>query len=551
MIRLLLTTALVAGVPCAALADDILLRADIARATVYASGAAVERTATVTIPAGQHRLLIAMPDQASADLVQVTGPDGLAIGQPQIAQAMPMAEGALDSDAEAEARAAVEAARDALMGAQDALAAADGEMRAIEAQMAYLNALTRPGDGGAAMPDDPALVPQILATLGAESARVAAELQSAQIARRDLAEAVADAQTDLRTATDAFQRLRPFGTSSDMLEVAVSAAEETEAEITLSYLTPEAQWSPSYEIDLDTESGAMEIERFVSLATYGQARWRDVAVTFSTATPDRAQTPSGLSPDPVRVMEPIQIEPRGSGRFEDAEAMPAPAPVIAGVMVDEMRPRAQMQVDGLSISYAYGEPVTVGASGEVTLPFDALVIDMETENRAVPRYDDTAFLMALGENDTGEPILPGEARFYRDGALVGEDWLPMVAIGAEMEMGFGPLDHLQLVWIDRSLAEGDRGIFVTSDTQLREIEFGIENTSDEAETVRLLYATPFVEQEEVSMELTLDPGPDERDVDDMRGVSAWTMDVAPGAREVIRMSVDLSWPEGMMLNWRP
>ncbi|AHM03609.1 hypothetical protein roselon_01218 [Roseibacterium elongatum DSM 19469] len=549
MTRFLLTTALVVGVPCAALADDILLRADITGATVFASGAAVERTATVTIPAGQHRLLIAMPDQASADLVQISGPDGVVLGLPQPAQAMPIAEGALDSAAEAEARAAVDAARDALLSEQDRLAAADGEIRAIEAQAAYLTALTRPTDG-AAIPEDPAMVAQVLSTLGAESARVAAELQAAQIARRDLAEAVTEAQDDLRIATDAFQRLRPFGTLVDMVEVAITAEAETEADLTLHYLTPEAQWAPSYEIDLDSESGIVEIERFVTLTTYGQARWRDVAVTFSTATPDRARAPSGLSPDPVRIVEPVIVESRDSGRIAGA-AMPAPAPVIAGVMAEDMRPRAQMQVEGLSISYTYGDPVTVGPSGEVVLPFDTLSLQMDTENRAVPRHDETAFLIALGENDSGAPILPGQTRFYRDGALIGEDWLPMIAIGAEMEIGFGPLDHLQLVWIDRSLAEGDRGLFVSSDTQVRELEFGVENTSDQAETVRLLYATPFTEQEDLAMDLTLDPAPDARDVDDMRGVHAWELQVAPGQRALIGMTVDLNWPEGMMLTWQP
>jgi hypothetical protein len=61
-----------------------------------------------------------------------------------------------------------------------------------------------------------------------------------------------------------------------------------------------------------------------------------------------------------------------------------------------MEDRAAMIVSGLSVVYDYAAPVSVGPSGEVTLPFDDLTIDMELENRAVPRRDSTAFLVAMG-----------------------------------------------------------------------------------------------------------------------------------------------------------
>jgi hypothetical protein len=40
-------------------------------------------------------------------------------------------------------------------------------------------------------------------------------------------------------------------------------------------------------------------------------------------------------------------------------------------------------------------------------------------------------------------------------------------------------------------------------------------------------------------------------VDDLRGVHAWDLDLAPGTEERIEMAVDLAWPEDMVLDWRP
>jgi hypothetical protein len=69
--------------------------------------------------------------------------------------------------------------------------------------------------------------------------------------------------------------------------------------------------------------------------------------------------------------------------------------------------------------------------------------------------------------------------------------------------------------------------------------------------VRLIYALPFAEQEELEVDLDLSLAPDERDVDGARGVAAWNLTLAPGASRTIRMDVEFSWPEGQVLNWTP
>jgi hypothetical protein len=106
-------------------------------------------------------------------------------------------------------------------------------------------------------------------------------------------------------------------------------------------------------------------------------------------------------------------------------------------------------------------------------------------------------------------------------------------------------------WIDLSLDEGDRGIFISENEQQRRVAFSVENTSGNAETVRLLYATPFAEQEDIDVDVQFSRAPDETDVDDLRGVAAWDLDVAPGETARIEMTVELTWPDEMMLNWRP
>ena len=539
---LTLTATLLAST--AALAEDFVIRADITEATVFMSGAEITRRATVTVPAGEHRLLIAMPDAGQVDLIDVTGPDGVTLGTPQWISGQTIAEGALDDAAQAAARAAVNAAEITLQNAQDDLTTADAALRAIEAQMTYLAALSRGGPDGAMMPNDPSQIAQALAFLGSETARVQTELHTAQIARRSLVEAVGASQDALTAARADLARLRPFGTAIDVIEVSVRAEAETTVPLSLGYLSYSAGWEPTYDLRLDSDTGALAVDRFISVYTSGPARWNDVAMVFSTAQPNRQRMPSTLTPTPARITTPAPAIAMNEARLLDA--MPAPAMDAMAAPI-----RADVQIDGLAISYAYGDPVSIGPNGAAVLPLDTLDLTAETHARAVPRFDQTAFLVAMTRNDSGAAILPGPARFYRDGALIGEDILPLIPAGAETDFAFGPLDHLRLIWIDRSLAEGDRGLFTTTNTQTRDIAFGVENTSDSTEAVRVVYATPFAEQDDLALTLDLTPAPDARDIDDMRGVHAWQVSVQPGQTALIEMQVQFDWPEGQVLAWRP
>ncbi len=545
--RFLLTTALVLSAPSWAMADDILARADVSAATVYARGAEFTRALSVDLPAGEHRLIVPMRDLDQLDLLQVHGPEGIEVGLPHPLDAMPVAEGALDTEAEAAARAAVDAADDAVQAARDAIARRNADIRGLETQLAYLNAIARGGQDGAAMPDDPAVLTQLLATLGSETARVGNELQAAQEARRDLDEALRDRQAELEIARQALLDLNPFGTQTQAVAVDLSVPEAGEAVFEISYLNFQASWLPGYVLNLDSRSGALEMERLIHFSYYGEAVMRDVEMRFSTSDPHRARAPSGVYPAPAQinpVAPPAPAVRGGVSALAEAEVMMEPV-----VMVEDAATR--VETNGLSLVYAHQTPVTLGPDGIATLPFDQLEFDMALENRAAPRRDQTAFLIAMGQNDSGEPILPGEALFYRDGDLIGGDYLSLTPDGAELELAFGPLDHLALDWQNLSLDEGDRGVFITENEQRRVVRFSVENTSGEAETVRLLYATPFSEQEDLELEVDLSRAPTERNVDDLRGVHAWDLTLEPGETTEIEMEVELNWPDDQVLSWRP
>ena len=538
-----LATAVLSAGP-AAWGADIPLRADVRAVTLSPAGAEIVRGGEARVPAGTHRLLIPLPGPDAVPEVRLTGAalDGVSL-LPDAGLDLE----ALDTEEQATARTALEGAETRLREAQRAVEAARGAVRAAEIRLRWLETLTGGGEGGLGGPEDGAALAALLDTLAAQTAEATADRVAAQAE----VEAAERARADARDAVDArradLDRLHPLAVGTPVLALDVEVAAEGPVAVALERRRFEASWSPAYEMRLDTESETLALERLIRLRQDTGEVWRDVALTLSTADAARGTDPAPAEPDPARAGEVGQFGARADGVAVE-EAL-----VVEG---DDVAQLARTQsaapiVQGLAVSYAFPQPVTLYPGSPATLTLDEIALDVTTELRAVPRRDRHAFLMATATNPTVEPILPGPVTLLRDGARIGERALPLLAPGAEAEIGFGPVDTIRLTWLRLERGEGDAGLFRRASTLREAVAFTVENTGTGAAEVNALYALPFSEQEDVSVEIRVEPRPDQFDWEDRRGVAAWRLRLTPGESERVEMVFEIDWPEGQTLFWQP
>ncbi len=457
---------------------------------------------------------------------------------------------ALDTPEHAVARGAVEDAESHVRTAEEAKERHEATVEAKELQIDYLRAIAGGGPDGASMPENPDELTAQLSKLGGELERLQTEIIDDRAGRILLEENVDVAETQVAEAKFRLAALRPFENAVDVLAMDVAADRDASLQLIFSHLVSGVGWQPAYEVRLDTETNRLTIDRSFVLDLGADEVWNDVDVTVSADNPDRPQSTIEPSPSPARITDPVERtrvegltrESRGLSQLDLLEI--AEVPVLESRMVVP-------QGYGLSLSYRLTNPVSSSGSGVVVVEHDQLGFDATLINLAIPRRDRTAFLVAEFENESGEPLLPGGARYFRDGALIADGAIGLVPSGAKTEFGFGPLDHLQLEWQNLSLDEGDRGFIRQSNTQSNRIAFSVENLSSAAEPVRVLYATPFAEQENLTVDVQLSPQADTQDWDDRRGVVAWEIELEPGEARDFEVTVDLRWPEGKVLDWRP
>ncbi|PRY92978.1 uncharacterized protein (TIGR02231 family) [Hasllibacter halocynthiae] len=531
----------VALLPLPVLAEDVTLPTVPEAVTLYGTGARIVRSAeTAELPAGTHRILLPLPQIAS-----FLDEPRLAVGSATLVglerrDALPV-EPAAPTPPERE----VETRAEAVALRRDELARIEGQIEGLEARIAFARSLEGDALEGAEEPAGQAA--GLIDVIGREIADARAGIAELEEERRPLEDALEEAQADLRRAQLLLQAAPPPAEIPGGLIATVTLDAPAAIPVEIAYLSGAAGWTPDYELRLDTEAASLALTRRAAIRQATGEAWEDVSLTLSTADPRRALAPAEPGPS-IAVIGDDRPAP-GIAMQEDAASFAGAAPRVLEMAAPA---RATAVARGLSLRYEYDEPVTLAPTGHpAQIVLETLDLPSEVGARAVPRVDETAFLIVRATNDSGETLVPGPAAFYRDGDFIGGTSLPLWAAGAEEELPFGPLDEMRLDFAVLGNERGDTGVVTTALTREVRARFTVENTGNEARDVRALYALPISEQENLEVEVAADPRPDEEDVDGVRGVAAWDLSIGAGETAEVDLTFTLEWPEGRTLFWQP
>ena len=531
---------LMLAIPMAAAADEFRVAAPVDAVTLYPQGAEVTRGFSVQLPAGRHQVMFALPAQLNISDVDLGGAVTI-LGQRRDDTVLdPLA---YFSGPQRAAWDTLKAAERDLANGEAQIDTARGVAAALEAQITYLQSASAAGSAPAspdAMGATLALMAQELPRLGAE--RVAQESRIAELEHgmETLEQAVTAAKRAF-AATDA--------PNQDWARyvIEVNAPADTTLTSTLKAYSQEAGWQPSYDIALDTGSGAVTVTRKAVVQKYSPGAWTDVALTLSTVIPSDAVEASPIFPDIVRLFDPVPKAATRSMAVEGAEAMDAPIiePEVAFAV-------AEGGYEGAAFVFEFEAAQSLSGGGNpAELSLGTALFDGNTEIIAIPRRDATAFVTARVKNGSGGPLLAGPARVHRDGTYLGDTFLDEIPDRAEVTLPFGALETLRLSYRVEDREEGDRGLITRSNTQVENVAFTAENLGSETVDLTALFALPVSEQEDLEVRTRLSPDADTTDANGVRGVASWDMTLAPGESRDVMIEMTVTWPDGQIINWRP
>ncbi|WP_412552263.1 DUF4139 domain-containing protein [Shimia sp. MIT1388] len=528
------------------LADDIRLNAPVTAATLYSEGATLTRAVPFSAPAGRHDLLITnLPDSLDPMSVRVAL-DGAQLGAVTVRHERVYPHQREDSPELAAAKSELEFLENDWQEASDSHADVMMTAEVARARLAYLSTLQGPSET-AASPD---VLKETMALVGRETLAAHRDIATAEREARQYEKQLEELRQPLEDARQLVEALTPTESDNAMLAISISADAATEGTLTLTHLTQFARWVPAYDVHLNnTDTPNLSIERGAFVSQFTDEDWTDVAITLSTSRPDEQSEPSGLYPwrRHIEKEQPVTLQ-KNAGRLAEMDLRESAAPMAEPVMMqDEMA--AYSFGDGINATYAYPTPVSVSSTSDALhLALGTLDLTPETYAFANPMRDETAFLMAEATNDSGELILPSfEANFFLNGTYIGQQEMPLIAEGDDIDFSFGPINGLRLTNKVTNKVTGDKGVLTTRNEQSETRVLTAENLTGRAWDLRLLGRVPYSEQQDLEITHQATPVPTETNYEDQRGILMWQRELAAGESFDVKLSHTLQWPSEMIL----
>jgi uncharacterized protein (TIGR02231 family) len=530
-----------------AMADDLRPASPIQSVIVYPYGAAVSRSVALPLPAGGSVIVLDdLPAELDPDSIKVDGSGDGAFSIGSVATKL------LPVDPEADP--ARKAVLDALRGLEDRLAAIDDRIGALDSRRRFIEKMIETTPGGFSR----MLAENIdgIEKWGAASAALGADLDAVGAARRGLAIERRGVEAEVASAQKRLADL-PAPRERIELRVEVSAEAPASASLTVGYRLPSARWEPVYDAQLSTgEAGAKPGLVIVRRAAVTQATgedWSGVALTLSTSRPAGGTAAPYLEAALASLGYPY--EPESAGSSYDTLAAPAAAPPARAIggEADLRRKAADQPAEMTEAAADFGDfhaeyrvPGKVSLQSGVGARGFRIATEtptVELQVRAVPVLTPSAYLTARFLAPAGAPLLAGKVALYRDGAFVGQGAIAFANPGAPLDLGFGTDDRVKVTRVALDRATAEHGLLSSRKTDTRRFRITVENLHRQPVSITVLDRAPYAEDATVRVtRLDGTTPPTTENVDDRRGVMAWTATYAVGEKREITHGYEVSWP---------
>ncbi|SPH23008.1 hypothetical protein ASD8599_03755 [Ascidiaceihabitans donghaensis] len=539
----MITIAALVALPGFAMADTMTVYSQPNAVRIFPGATQVTRVVTFEMPAGQHSILFPdLPQDVAPSLVEVRLEGAQITGRSFIesSEAVVLPD---TSERYLAAQADYDTALARYEAVQDQIKTAEAQVTAANGQVSFLNGLSK-NEG----------LPNGVDTLRELSRMVFEETAKAQ-------SAIIQAQADIRRLKDDLDRLGLAVDNAavlvdtaktpreDAMQMSLSANVPAAGSVTanITYIMASAQWFPNYRMDLATgDTPSLSVDRFATIQQRTGENWNNVTLSLSTLSPLSETSPSRPFAQRLRIQAPAQ-KLSVSSRSLDAGAL-ADGIMEAPVIIEEAQ-GSTPSMAGPGTLYEFPQKVSL-LSGftQAQLALGTLTFTPELSAEATPRVDATAFRKVLFTNDSTERLLQSQyAVLYVDGRLMGDTEIETIEPTQEADLFFGPIDGLLVsrTVLDRN--EGDRGFVTRSNENSEDIRIDIENLTDRAWDVAVFDGVPYGEQEDLVIDWTASPKPDQINDDDRRGILRWDLNAASGSKQSISIKTKITWPEGLEL----
>jgi uncharacterized protein (TIGR02231 family) len=334
------------------------------------------------------------------------------------------------------------------------------------------------------------------------------------------------------------------------VDVTLEVSEESDIEIEITYQTGNAQWHPTYDVDL--YPGKSKLRRMALLYNQTKEDWTNVTLVVSTATARPVQAIEA-TPYYVDVYDPaLDRERMDSRKMKKERPMPPAAPKAAMSMappapppeIEEEFADSTETASGIAI-YELPKPVTIPTDNEKH-PITLIEEDLSSDTIHYWYAEGMSEVVAQDKVTNGDNvILPGKVKVYAEGDYIGETSLTQISpresfkIGTRIALDVKAEKKLVLREVEKA--------GVIRGKLKRSYKYRLEIQSYSKNTVEIDVFDRIPHSLNPSIEVKVDWEKASTKEENL-GVVEWHKTIQPNEKTIIEYAYDVSWEKGITVH---
>ncbi|MCL1905233.1 MAG: DUF4139 domain-containing protein, partial [Methanomassiliicoccaceae archaeon] len=216
-------------------------------------------------------------------------------------------------------------------------------------------------------------------------------------------------------------------------EIEAYADGDTVSELTVSYYTGRAGWTPYYDIRVKDVDGPVSIASKATVRQTTGEDWNDVSLVLSTGDPAVGGNAPELMPWYIDFYEPVAIRSRkGRSEFQEFNVLASPSVMKKEILAEEcdlacgtedektVRPSENVT----SVEYTMRTPCSVPSSDDGrSVDITSYELEAEYVYKSVRKLEKDVFLLASVKQWEHLNIIAGEANIFFDDKFVGTTFI--------------------------------------------------------------------------------------------------------------------------------
>jgi uncharacterized protein (TIGR02231 family) len=338
----------------------------------------------------------------------------------------------------------------------------------------------------------------------------------------------------------------------------------TSTDVSISYVVPNAGWSPSYDLRVDDLKSPVKLFYKANVYQNSGVKWDDIKISLSTGNPNEGAQAPALQPWYLAFYQPVAY---GEGYMNktlsssDIEKMPSRntssmVSTSAGVyqsnrgglnMNDTRGVSNYVQTDnsGVNTVFDIDLPYTVPSDGQKHL-VSVKNYELPATYRyfAVPKMDRDAFLQAQITNWEDLNLIPAATNIFYEGSYVGQGYIDMRNTKDTMNISLGR-DKKIIIRRDRDKELRSVKTIGTNIKETFAYTISIRNTRKEAINITVLEQLPISNDKDIEIE---DADKDGGAFEETTGEVKWLLNVKPAETTKKKIAFTVKYPKGKTIN---